>query len=513
MMDEQAGQTRSVWMVTEDVPEASLPTGALAADVCVIGGGIAGLSTAYCLAREGRSVIVVDDGPIGGGMTQRTTAHLSNVIDDGYVEIERLHGEEGAALAAASHTAAIDRIERIITDEHISCDFERLDGYLFAQPGDEGSLSLEGELLAAQRAGLSNVERHARAPISGLTSGPCLRFERQAQFHPLRYLSGLMRAVERRGGRIYTGTHVTKVDGGTPGRVETESGSVITAGAIVVTTNTPITDLVALHTKQAPYTTYVIGARVPRGSVAKALYWDMEDPYHYVRLYSDPSGDRPYDVLIAGGEDHKTGQADDGDVRYARLEAWAQQRFPMIKEILYRWSGQVMEPVDGVAFIGRDVGDSPNVYIATGDSGMGMTHGTIAGMLLTDLIVGRESPWTRLYDPSRKTLQAMDTYAQENLNMAAQYAEWVTAGEVGSPDEIARDSGAVIRRGLKKVAVYRDPEGDLHERSAVCTHLGCIVAWNPTEKTWDCRCHGSRFDKTGKVMNGPANTDLRLITD
>jgi Rieske Fe-S protein len=322
-----------------------------------------------------------------------------------------------------------------------------------------------------------------------------------------------MRALQRRGARLYTGTHVTKVDGGAPGRVETESGAVITAGAIVVATNTPITDLVALHTKQAPYTTYVIGARVPRNSVARALYWDMEDPYHYVRLHSATSDAQAYDVLIAGGEDHKTGQANDGDVRYARLEAWARQRFPMIEEILYRWSGQVMEPVDGLAFIGRDLGKSPNVYIATGDSGMGMTHGTIAGMLLSDLIMGRDSPWTRLYDPSRKTLQAVDTYAQENLNMAAQYTEWVTAGEVGSPEEIARDSGAVIRRGLKKVAVYRDAAGDVHERSAVCTHLGCIVGWNSTEKTWDCPCHGSRFDKTGKVINGPANSDLPQLTE
>jgi glycine/D-amino acid oxidase-like deaminating enzyme/nitrite reductase/ring-hydroxylating ferredoxin subunit len=511
MMDQHAGQTTSVWMATEDVPEANALTTSLTADICVIGAGMAGLSTAYCLAREGRSVVVVDDGPVGSGMTQRTTAHLSNVIDDGYAEIERLHGEEGAALAAASHTAAIDRIERIITDEQIGCDFERLDGYLFAEPGGEDALVRE--LLAAQRAGLSNVERHARAPIPGLTSGPCLRVERQAQFHPLRYLSGLMRALQRRGARLYTGTHVTKVDGGAPGRVETESGAVITAGAIVVATNTPITDLVALHTKQAPYTTYVIGARVPRNSVARALYWDMEDPYHYVRLHSATSDAQAYDVLIAGGEDHKTGQANDGDVRYARLEAWARQRFPMIEEILYRWSGQVMEPVDGLAFIGRDLGKSPNVYIATGDSGMGMTHGTIAGMLLSDLIMGRDSPWTRLYDPSRKTLQAVDTYAQENLNMAAQYTEWVTAGEVGSPEEIARDSGAVIRRGLKKVAVYRDAAGDVHERSAVCTHLGCIVGWNSTEKTWDCPCHGSRFDKTGKVINGPANSDLPQLTE
>lgn len=511
MMDKQAGQTTSVWMTTEDVPEARTLTESSATDVCIIGAGIAGLSTAYCLAREGRSVIVLDDGRVGGGMTQRTTAHLSNAIDDGYEEIERLHGEEGAALTAGSHTAAIDRIERLIKDEHISCDFERVDGYLFAARGEEGAL--ERELLAAQRAGLTNVERHARAPVVGLTSGPCLRFARQAQFHPLRYLSGLVRALDRRGGRVYTATHVAKVEGGAQARIETDQGAVVTANAVVVATNTPIIDMVAIHTKQAAYTTYVIGARVPPGTVAKALYWDMEDPYHYVRIQPGSSGDVPYDLLIVGGEDHKTGQADDGAARHNKLEAWARQRFPMIEQVEYRWSGQVMEPVDGIAFIGRDPGNVENIYIATGDSGMGMTHGTIAGMLITDLIMGRECSWAPLYDPSRKTLRAAGTYAQETLNMAAQYADWVTKGDVVSVDEIAKDSGAVIRRGLKKVAVYRDSSGTLHERSAVCTHLGCIVAWNQTEKTWDCPCHGSRFDKTGKIINGPANRDLARVDD
>jgi glycine/D-amino acid oxidase-like deaminating enzyme/nitrite reductase/ring-hydroxylating ferredoxin subunit len=511
IMDTQTGQTTSVWMATEDVPETRMLTESLVADVCIVGAGIAGLSTAYCLAREGRSVIVLDDGRIGGGMTQRTTAHLSNVIDDGYAAIERLHGEEGAALAAGSHTAAIDRIERIIADEDISCEFERLDGYLFAVPGGEGAL--ERELLAAQRAGMTSVERHARAPVISLTSGPCLRFSRQAQCHPLRYLTGLVRALDRRGGRVYTATHVAKVEGGSQARVETDQGAVVTADAVVVATNTPIIDMVAIHTKQAAYTTYVIGASVPRGTVAKALYWDMEDPYHYVRIQPASSGDVPHDLLIVGGEDHKTGQADDGAARHRKLEAWARERFPMIEQVEYRWSGQVMEPVDGIAFIGRDPGNADNVYIATGDSGMGMTHGTIAGMLITDLIMGRECSWETLYDPSRKTLRAAGTYVQETLNMASQYADWVTAGEVGSSDEIPRDSGAVIRRGLKKVAVYRDNSGTLHERSAVCTHLDCIVAWNQTEKTWDCPCHGSRFDKMGTVINGPANTDLTQVGD
>src|SRR5207253_2552018 len=238
--------------------------------------------------------------------------------------------------------------------------------------------------------------------------------------------------------------------------------------------------------KQAPYLTYVVAAPVPRGSVTKALYWDTADPYHYVRLQTLDAlpGDAAYlangpsDLLIVGGEDHKTGQAEDHDERSRRLEAWARLRFPRMGQVAYRWSGQVMEPVDGLAFIGPNPGDEPNVYIATGDSGMGMTHGTIAGILLTDLILGRENPWSRLYDPSRKTLRAAGEFARENLNVAAQYADWLTGGDVGSTDDIPPGGGAVLRRGVSKIAVFRDEHGALHERSAVCPHLGCVVAWN-----------------------------------
>jgi glycine/D-amino acid oxidase-like deaminating enzyme/nitrite reductase/ring-hydroxylating ferredoxin subunit len=509
MMNEQDGRTTSLWMATADVPREPELTESLESDVCIVGAGIAGLSTAYCLACEGKSVVVLDDGPIGGGMTQRTTAHLSNAIDDGYAEIERLHGEQGAGLAAGSHTAAIDRIESTISEERIDCDFERLDGYLCSQLGEEEAI--EREFLAAVRAGLGSVEKLKHPPVAALSSGLCLRFPRQAQFHPLRYLSGLAAAIRRRGGRIFTATHAGNVEGGPEARVETDDGVVVNAGAIVVATNAPIVDRVAIHTKQAPYTTYVIGAKVRRGFVAKALYWDMEDPYHYVRLHPVSSEDGRYDVLIVGGEDHKTGQAGDGQARYARLEQWARERFPMMEQIEYRWSGQVMEPVDGLAFIGRDPGNADNVYIATGDSGMGMTHGTIAGMLLTDLIMGRHNAWAPLYDPSRKTVGAAGVYAEETANMVAQYTDWVTGGDVSSAEEIAMDSGAVVRRGLTKVAVYRDERGTLHERSAVCTHLGCIVNWNDTEKTWDCPCHGSRFDCLGKVINGPANRDLTHV--
>lgn len=305
------------------------------------------------------------------------------------------------------------------------------------------------------------------------------------------------------------------MEGGAQARVETSDGYIVTANAIVIATNTPVNDIVTIHTKQAAYKTYVIGARIPRGSVTRALYWDTADPYHYVRIQGVSSGEGdPYDVLIVGGEDHKSGQADDGEQRHAQLEAWARERFPMMERIEFAWSGQVMEPVDGIAFIGRNPGDPRNVYIATGDSRMGMTHGTIAGILITDLIAGRACSWVPLYDPSRKSLRALLEYAKENINVAVQFAEdYLTGGDVHSTEEIAQGEGAIIRRGMRKISVYRDEQGTLHERSAVCSHIGCIVNWNRLEKTWDCPCHGSSFDPNGRVISGPANSDLEAVEE
>jgi glycine/D-amino acid oxidase-like deaminating enzyme/nitrite reductase/ring-hydroxylating ferredoxin subunit len=506
-MNTPTGQSVSLWMRTAKAPEFPALSADFRADVCVVGAGIAGLSTAYLLAREGKSVVVLDDGPIGSGQTRRTTAHLSNAIDDRYVEIERVHGAEGAKLAAASHSAAIDRIASNVEDEAIDCDFTRLDGYLFCPP-DEKSDLLERECDAARRAGLKRVEVVDRAPIPEFDTGPALRFPKQGMFDPMKYLAGLVKAFRRYRGEIFTGTHAAAVADGSPAKVTTANGPVVTCDAVVVATNAPVNDRVALHTKQAPYITFAIALPVPRGSVTKALYWDTPDPYHYVRLQG---GDDPgEDLLIVGGEDHKTGQDGDGDAaRYARLELWARRRWPQCGPPAYRWSGQVMESDDGLAFIGRNPGDE-HVYTVTGDSGMGMTHGTIAGILLTDLILGRENPWATLYDPSRKHVWGMagKEFVKENLNVAKQYLDWVTGGDVKSADQIAPGEGAVLRRGLHKVAVYRDKSGALTELSATCPHLGCVVHWNGGEKTWDCPCHGSRFDARGLVINGPANRNL-----
>ena len=498
-------QHTSVWAATAQLPTFSPLTTDTSADVCIVGAGISGLTTAYLLTQVGKSVVVLDDGAVGSGMTSVTTAHLTNAIDDRYFHLERLHGEGGARLAGESQTAAIDQIEKIVTRERIGCDFTRVDGYLFCAPEHDEDF-LDRELAAAHRAGLTAVTKLARAPLA-YNTGPCLRFPNQGQFHPLKYLAGVAEAVERGGGRIYTGTHATAITGGSDATVTTERGTV-KAKHIVVATNVPVNDRLVIHTKQAPYMTYVIGARVPKNSVTEALYWDTGDPYHYVRL--QPL-DATHDLLIVGGEDHKSGQADDTEQRQPRLEAWARERFAGMGEVVYQWGGQVMETNDGLAFIGRNPLDEDNVYTVTGDSGQGMTHGTIGGMVLTDLIAGRPNPWQNLYDPGRVTLRAAPEFAREAINMAAQMGDYLTPGDVASVDEIGKDSGAVIRRGVSKVAVYRDATGAVHERSAVCPHLGCIVAWNPAEKSWDCPCHGSRFDKFGTVINGPANVDLTRV--
>ena len=502
-----ATRAPAFWTASADIPECTPLRDDLRVDVCIVGGGIVGISIAYLLSRAGKSVAVLEDGPLASGMSSMTTAHLTCVLDERYYDLERVHGDEGARLAAESHMTAINRIETIVGTERLDCDFERLNGYLFLSPGDDDDV-LVRELAAAQRAGIDATLVN-RAPRPSFETGRCLLFPNQAQFHPLRYIGGLARAIQRDGGRLFTMTHVDQVEGGHPARVSA-NGHQVTADAVVVATHTPVNDTVAIHTKQTPYMTYVLGARVPRGAVMRALYWDTGSPYHYARLQSAATGisDGDGEILILGGEDHRTGQASDTTEHEARLESWARQRFPFIDDIAYSWSGQVMQSIDGLAFIGRNPMDKDNVYVVTGDSGTGMTYATISAILITDLIEGRPNPWEPLYDPSRKSLRAAPAYVKEAVRMVAQYADWITPTDVKSVSDVQPDSGAVVNEGLARVAIYREPDGTVHRMSAVCVHLGCIVRWNQVERTWDCPCHGSRYDRFGTVVSGPANSNL-----
>jgi glycine/D-amino acid oxidase-like deaminating enzyme/nitrite reductase/ring-hydroxylating ferredoxin subunit len=490
----------SVWRDTVSVAKFPALSGKHETEIAVIGAGIAGLTVAYYLAQEGKKVTVVDDGEIGSGETGNTTAHLVNAFDDRFFEIERPYDRKRSRLTADSHTAAIDAVEKIVAHEKIDCDFERLDGYLFPN-ADDSVATLKKELKAAQRAGLDDVELLERSSVSKFTHGPVLRFPKQAQFHPLKYLHGLARAITKKGNQIFVNTHIKNIKNGSPLTLTAEGGTTIRADKVVVATNAPIFGEDKLYAKQAPYRTYVIGITIPKNSVPKALYWDTGHPYHYVRLYQDAQLD--HDILVVGGEDHKTGQADDGQRRYEQLKVWSDQHFPA-GDVAWQWSGQVLEPADGLAFIGLSP-SGDNVYVVTGDSGNGMTHGTIAGPLITDLLLGRSNPWAELYSPSRSVMRhAVKETVKENVNVVKELIKgYAKGGGAQSVDTIPAGQGAILQKGRSKVAVFRDKAGKLHTLSAKCPHMGCIVAWNSTEQSWDCPCHGSRYDTTGMVLNGP----------
>ena len=500
--------TTSLWMATA-APPAFAPLRADGhADVCVVGAGIAGLTTAYRLALEGRDVVVLEERDLCGGQTARTTGHLCSALDDRYFDLEDMFGEDGARLAAHSHAAAVDAIQDIARSEEIDCDFERVDGYLVRGFGDASEDVLERELAAAKRAGLE-IEHVAAAPDAFAHLGPALRFRDQARFHALRYLGGLANAIVRHGGRIHCGTRVDEVEGGRGAGVATADGPSVHADAVVVATHVPFNDRLVVHTKQAAYRTYVLALRIAHDAVPDALLWDTLDPYHYVRIAHEDGGS----WLIVGGEDRKSGQDDAPRAHFRALEAWTRDHFPMAGPVGYCWSGHIIEPVDSLAFIGHNPGLADNVFIATGDSGNGLTHGTIAGLLLADLIAGRASPWEALYAPDRKPTHALGEYLHENANFLPYYGELLGAGAHEELDALVPGEAAVIRHHVGKVAAWRDMAGLLHLHSAICPHLGCVVHWNPVEHSWDCPCHGSRFDaRDGSVLNGPADRGLTPLS-
>ncbi len=517
-----SGRTASIW---QQGPASATPgempplEGDTQCEVCVIGAGIAGLTTAYLLAKAGKDVLVIDDNFPAGGESIRTTAHLNSYIDDGLSDVEKVHGEAKMKLAVASHAAAIDLIEQICLDEHIDAHFTTREEVLFVAPDGYGQDYLDKEHDAAKRAGLPDVRFEDRAPqMPGHDTGRCLMFGGQATFHASRYYRGLVKAIQKHGGRLrqahigddLTGTKAVTVDGKT-----------ITCQWTITCTNSPINppllDAPVIHMRQAPYRTYVIALRLPQhpdDQVPDLMFTDTLSTYHYVRPADD--GDGP--VLIVGGEDHKTGHHShdptDAPARFDRLEQWARERWPQCGKVIAKWSGQCMETHDYLAFIGRNVGgggDESTALIATGDSGMGMTHGTLAGMINSDFVLNRSNPYADLYNPRREPLaiQSSLDFLKEQADVLLQYRDYITGGDVKDESEIAKDTGAILRRGLKKLAVYRDEAGQLHEHSAVCPHLGCIVHWNALEKSWDCPCHGSRFNcRDGNVLNGPTATGL-----
>lgn len=501
--------TTPVWQQRDALPTYDAPVPAdLETEVCVVGAGISGLSVAHALARDGTSVTVVDDGPVGGGETGRTSAHLACALDDRYTRLESLFGETGAALAAQSHRAAIASIEATVAQLGIACEFRRVDGYLFVPggpPGD-GSLApeLARELAAASRAGLDVIEVE-RAPLP-FETGRCLRFADQAEFEPLPYLRGLAAAIVAAGGRIHTGVRVDAIEGGDAPRVQLAGGGVIRARAVVDASNASITSRYDLPLRQAAYRSYVLGFEVAPGEVPHALYWDTDDPYHYVRVTRGEAG---REILLVGGADHRTGHGEPMTA-WDALEAWTRGRFPGAGSVVSRWSGQILEPADALGYIGAARG-RPDVYVVSGDSGNGLTNGTIAGLLLPALIRGEQHLWAELYAPTRSRHHGFGHLVEETASSVAPYTDWIGRGEVSSLAEIAPGHGAVLRHGSHRIAAYRDPDGGCSLRSARCPHLHAVVRWNPLERSWDCPAHGSRFAPRGGVINSPSAHDLHEL--
>lgn len=499
---------RSVWQSQLSASAVNPLKRDAVADVCVIGAGMAGLLTALELAERGRSVLVLERDGIAAGETRATSAHLSTVLDTRYFALAGMHGAESARLVATSHMRGIAHLERVANAYGIDCGFQRVSGFLCANDAAQTEI-LERELEAATSAGVS-CELVKRAPLP-VGSGPALHFPHQAQFDPLAFLDGVVSALQRKDVQILAPVTVNGFDSGSASDqvgVHTSDGRSIRANHVVVATNTPINDLVAMHTKQAPYRSYALAVASP--PPLSALCWDLAEPYHYVRSAVDAESGRP--VLVAGGEDHKVGQDADGERHWQQLEEWLRERFPNAGELVSRWSGQVLETSDGLGFIGRNPGQE-RVLIATGFSGNGMSYSGIGAELVADLIQNAKNPFEQLYEPARKpsSLRAIGRFVRENLNVAKQYTDWLGPSDAARVEDIARGEGAVLRRGLTRVAVYVDPAGLAHEMSASCPHLGGVVAWNAAEKSWDCPCHGSRFDCYGKVLAGPAVSDLGVV--
>ena len=438
-------------------------------------------------------------------MTARTSAHLTSALDDFYSEMIPKVGEELAREHFASQAAAIERIAYIQEDEGIACDFKRMDAYLYLTPDKKPEI-LDEERKACDQVGFNGVARVFETPLgSSWRADGYLRFPNQGRFHPLKYLDGLARAAKRMRGLLYADTVVTEITEDSAGViVKSSSGARISADAAVIATNSPITDPGAIATRLAPFRTYVLAGFVPKESIPDFLYWDTEEPYHYVRLH--PWGEDK-DLLLVGGEDHPSGESDDAEVRFERLRLWGRERFPQLSGVDFKWSGQVLDTPDFAALIGRAPGRE-RIFVAGGDSGQGITHGVAAGMVLAGLILDRRSDWSAVYDPSREAPGLASSAVSAVQGAVVGIAESLRPGEISSEEELSPGQGGILRSGLSKLAVSLDEAGSLHRLASACTHAGCAVRWNSFEQCWDCPCHGSQFAPSGEALNAPAVKSL-----
>ncbi len=476
-------------------------------DVVVIGGGLTGLTAAYLLKKAGKTVCVLERDRLGSGDTGRTTAHLTAVTDRRISALVKSFGKETARVVWQAGTAAINTIEAISAAEEIDCEFRRIPGYLHASltgPGDE-SRDLRSEADAARGLGI-DATYLSEIPRLGL---PGIRYSNQAKFHPLRYLQGLGQAIAGEGSEIHETSEVSEVEAKP---LAVKVGKLrVECDYLVIATHVPLMGIAGLvgaalfQSKLIPYSSYAISARLPKGDFPEASFWDTSNPYYYLRI--DPA--KNYDQAIFGGEDHKTGQAENTAARFKRLEGLLKQLSPKCK-IEDGWSGQVIETIDGLPYIGET---ADHQFVATGFAGNGMTFGTLAGMMACDQALGRHNPWRDVFDVNRKKIRdGAWKFIRENLDYPYYLLrDRFRSSQAPSARAVKRGEGKIIDVDGQRVACSRDPQGKLHQVSAVCTHLGCIVHWNQAEETWDCPCHGSRFRRTGEVLAGPAESPLEPI--
>ncbi len=498
--DELPGKPVSLWLAT--TPETDFPAMAkdISVDVAVVGGGIAGIATAFLLKRAGVTVAVVEAGRVVESVTGNTTAKITSLHHLIYDYLINQFGEDGARQYADAQTAAIDKIASLVEEHKISCDFRRTPAYTYTEE-DVDLDQIKAEVEAATKLGLpaSYVETMPLPfPIKG-----AVKFENQAQFHPRKYLLALAEKLPGEGSHVFEGTRALEIEDNDPCRVKTSRGT-ITAKSVIITTHFPFQDPNIYFAAMHPMRSYVLGCRL-QGAVPQGMYVSTGTPHNSIRNNPYEGGE----IVMLGGEHHKTGQGGDMSDHYRRLEEWARANFD-VQSVEFRWSTQDNNTVDKVPYIGRLSSGSKHLYVATGFGGWGMTNSHIAAMLLTDMIVGRKNDWEEVFEPSRfKPVTSAGDLVSENMNVAKEFmGDRISTPELDELEKIATGSGEVVKWKGERVALYKDEGGKVHACSATCTHMGCIVHWNSAEKSWDCPCHGSRYAPTGERIYGPPPHDL-----
>ena len=494
------GRPTSVWMDTAPHTTYAPLDASTTVDVCVVGGGILGLLTAELLKRAGRTVALLEADRVATGVTGYTTAKITVLHGLIYDQVRSRFGEEGARHYAEANDAGLALIADRVAEEGIDCDFRRRPALTYAE--DDGDLdALRREVDAARAAGL-DAELVHDVDLPWDVAG-AVRLGDQAEFHPRRFLLAVADSVSGGGSRVFERTRVTGVDDGDPCRVSTDTGAEVTAGAVVVATHYPTLDRGLFFARLSAERSYALGIRARR-AVPEGMFLSTESPSHSVRA-------APYDggeLLIVGGESHKTGTSDPVE-RYAALEAWARERFD-VASVEYRWSAQDAMPADGIPYVGKLSPIARRVWTASGFKKWGFTNAAAAAIMLSDAILERENPWAGTFDSNRfKPVAAAPALLKESISVGAHFfGDRLAPPEVGSLEQLAPGEGGIVKIDGSKAAAYRDEDGTVHAVSPICTHLYCQVKWNAAERSWDCPCHGSRFDVDGTVIQGPAVKDL-----